>query len=153
MRGPRIHSTVMPSEARHHSASIGEAMRVASRVQGYQRVPLAQFCEWMTPPTLLDQLRLFYTESAICVGYATWAYFTPPIAERYLRDKLFVPRIDQWKEGRELWIVDFVALPGAAPAIAKQLLNDIGSGGIHEVNYLRRYSNGRSENTRRAVLR
>jgi hemolysin-activating ACP:hemolysin acyltransferase len=150
MSGVKIFSDEMPLETQRRSAVLGEAIQIASRVVSYQRIPVAQIYAWLMPPILLEQIKLFYSESGICVGYLSWAYLTAEVADNYVRDRLFVPRLDQWMEGPHLWIIDFACLPGTAKSVVSHFRKSIGG---RDVNYVRRRPSGGLEQVRKVHIR
>nr|WP_244171299.1 toxin-activating lysine-acyltransferase [Xanthomonas populi] len=57
----------------------------------------------------------------VWTGYALWAYLTPETASHLvLQDPPFLP-ISDWNEGDQLWILDFVAMPGHHRRLARAL--------------------------------
>lgn len=146
----KIFSNEMPLETERRSAVLGEAIQIASKVPSYQRIPVAHMHSWLMPPILLNQIMLFYSESGICVGYLSWAYFTAGSADRYVNDRLFIPRLDQWREGPDLWVVDLACLPGAGNSVVSHFRASVR--GRH-VNFIRRRAGGGLEKVRKVFVR
>ncbi len=63
--------------------------------------------EWRVMPALvLDQAKLYMRDEAP-VAYASWAFLSPEVAERYRATGRLAP--GDWKSGSEAWLIDLVA--------------------------------------------
>lgn len=79
----------------------------------YRSFPMVSLSAWIDPAITTNQLAIFYhADSSVPVGYITWAFLAPDVEHRWLNDPRVMLHISEWNEGGNLWIMDFLALPG-----------------------------------------
>jgi cytolysin-activating lysine-acyltransferase len=79
----------------------------------YSRYPLVSLKAWIHPALQTEQLAIFYdANSGEAVGYITWAMLAPDVERRWLRQPDVLLHLSEWNEGFNLWIMDFLSLPG-----------------------------------------
>ena len=83
--------------------------------------PISAISRWLVPPIRLGQFSLVFDASSNPVGYATWAYLSDEVSKMMEVDAIALMHLSEWNEGLNLWIVDFVALPGFARSLARHL--------------------------------
>jgi cytolysin-activating lysine-acyltransferase len=79
----------------------------------YCRFPIVSLKMWIDPAIITNQLEIFFdADSSNPVGYITWALLAPDVEHRWINDPKVVLHDSEWNEGHNLWIMDFLALPG-----------------------------------------
>lgn len=79
----------------------------------YRRFPFACLNAWIDPALITDQLAVFYRwNDSQPVGYITWAFLASDVEHRWINDPQASLHLSEWNEGGNLWIMDFLALPG-----------------------------------------
>ena len=75
--------------------------------------------EWRVMPALvLDQAKLYMRDETV-LGYASWAFLSPEVAERYRATGRLAP--GDWKSGSEAWLIDLVAPFGGGGDLIKDV--------------------------------
>jgi cytolysin-activating lysine-acyltransferase len=83
--------------------------------------------EWrVMPPLVLEQAKLYMRDEAP-VAYASWAFLSPEVAERYRSTGRLAP--GDWKSGAEAWLIDLVAPFGGADDVIKDIKTNVLKGG------------------------
>lgn len=88
-----------------------------------RKLPISALWAWVRPAIQLQQIELIFIESRP-VAFCTWAYVTPETASRLSSGE--VPLLEDWNDGDELWVVDFVAPYGHARLLAERLRKRLG---------------------------
>ena len=79
----------------------------------YRAYPLVSLSAWIDPAIVTNQLAIFHESySGNPVGYMTWAFLAPDVEHRWLSDPNVLLHESEWNEGGNLWIMDFLAMPG-----------------------------------------
>lgn len=104
-------------------AMLGAAASLNAQTPSRRGLPLAALKVWIEPAVQLGQARVFYDARSQPVGYAVWAFLTPPVAARVRRDPGAILHPGEWNEGAQLWVLDLVAVGGHGTLIARGLLN------------------------------
>ncbi|CAD0355999.1 MULTISPECIES: toxin-activating lysine-acyltransferase [Xanthomonas] len=100
--------------------ALGLAMQLLFKTDR-KKFSIAAAYVWLWPAIRLGQLVTIEDEDGVWTGYALWAYLTPETASHLvLQDPPFLP-ISDWNEGDQLWILDFVAMPGHHRRLARAL--------------------------------
>jgi cytolysin-activating lysine-acyltransferase len=83
----------------------------------------------VVPPLVLDQCRLFVggDSGGLPVGFASWARFSEEAEQRYCATQR--PKIDDWRSGDRLWLVDLVAPFGDRRTLLEQIRQAVGDDG------------------------
>jgi hemolysin-activating ACP:hemolysin acyltransferase len=118
----------------------------------YRGFPLASLSAWIDPAIVTNQLAIFYgSYSGNPVGYITWAFLAPDVEHRWLNDPGVLLHESEWNEGGNLWIMDFLAIPGYCEDIIEFIENNMfadhseayslrrkGDGTVRKVSYWKR---------------
>jgi hemolysin-activating ACP:hemolysin acyltransferase len=88
---------------------------------------LAVIQAFVEPPARLGQIQFLFNGRGRPLGYASWAFLSTKSAEALSRDPNLVLELDEWNEGTELWIMDFVAPVGGARSLARSLRHRLSS--------------------------
>lgn len=92
---------------------LGWALAVICARGCYMDFPIASLKMWLFTPAKLSQLHLFFDETDRQLqGYMTWAWFSDKTEQRWKAGTMDAIHISEWNEGKRLWIIDFVTLPG-----------------------------------------
>jgi hemolysin-activating ACP:hemolysin acyltransferase len=133
-----------PTPARvQESFPLGIAARLLADA-GRERLSIASLIAWLETPIRLGQILFLTSWERIPLGFATWAYLTPATLQAMASGRQDLPLLDDWNEGAELWLVDFVAPNGHAGELVRHLREQLGA--RHDVVHYRR--NGRYGRTR-----
>lgn len=82
---------------------------------------LAYAKEWLAAPVTLGQIEFYYDEQRCLSGFATWAYFSDISAREYEANIDVAPPIEDWNDGENLYIIQFISLSGCASKLVSQL--------------------------------
>jgi cytolysin-activating lysine-acyltransferase len=107
----------------------------------YHYFPMACLAAWIDPAILLNQIRIFYNEKQLPIGYMTWAYLAPDVEDRWINDPKVTLHLSEWNEGEALWVMDFVAPLGHGRRIMQQVKDEMFLD-YDRVKSLRRNANG-----------
>ena len=108
----------------------------------YRAYPLGSLTVWIDPPIATDQLAVFYRwNDSEPVGYVTWALLAPDVEHRWLHDPQVLLHPSEWNEGENLWIMDFLALPGYCEDIVEFIEQNMFVGYL-EARSVRRNADG-----------
>lgn len=108
----------------------------------YRSYPLGSLTVWIDPPIFTDQLAVFYRwNDSEPVGYVTWALLAPDVEHRWLHDPQVLLHPSEWNEGENLWIMDFLALPGYCEDIVEFIEQNLFAG-YSEARSVRRNADG-----------
>jgi|TARA_R110002020_G_scaffold48164_1_gene137362 cytolysin-activating lysine-acyltransferase len=85
-----------------------------------------QHCSWtvddihrlVLPPIALQQFRIWEVESQP-VGFMTWGFFTDEVEQGYLTGERKI-QPDDWQEGDQAYVVDFVAPNGGVREMVRE---------------------------------
>ena len=108
-----------------HGLTLGDRLGCALSIicaRGcYMDFPIASLKMWLFPPAKLSQLHLFIDEGdKKLLGYMTWAWFSDETEQRWIAGTMDTIHISEWNEGKRLWIIDFVTLPGYTELCVKR---------------------------------
>jgi hemolysin-activating ACP:hemolysin acyltransferase len=93
-------------------------------------------------PIFTEQLAVFYRwNDSEPVGYVTWALLAPDVEHRWLHDPQVLLHESEWNEGENLWIMDFLALPGYCEDIVEFIEQNMFAG-YSEARSVRRNADG-----------
>lgn len=108
----------------------------------YGRFPMVSLTVWIDPAILTNQFAIFYdTYSGDPVGYVTWAFLAPDVEHRWLTDQKVMLHFSEWNEGDNLWIMDFLALPGYCEDIVEFIERNMFLDHL-QASFLRRNADG-----------
>jgi cytolysin-activating lysine-acyltransferase len=86
----------------------------------YRAFPMVSLTAWIDPAILTKQIAIFCDAySGDPVGYITWAFLASDVEHRWLSDPKVMLHFSEWNEGDNLWIMDFLALPGRCEDIVE----------------------------------
>jgi hemolysin-activating ACP:hemolysin acyltransferase len=134
------------SESIDYARQLGTVANLMLQSKRYQYYPMACLLAWVHPAILLKQIKLFYNDKGIPVGYITWAWLAPDVEERWINDPKVMLHFTEWNEGETLWIMDFFAIPGYAKLLQRHAVADLFPGQT-QAKSLRR----KSDNSTRCV--
>jgi len=75
------------------------------------------------PALRVNQMCVIRNTRGEPVGYAIWAFLSDEVAAEMSTNPDRLLHYSEWNEGLNAWIIDFVALPGIARALAAMLRN------------------------------
>ncbi len=84
----------------------GDMMFLAFRSPRHMRMPVAQLRDYLEPPLLLGQYRLFRFDG-VPRGLYTWGWLGAEAERRLIGGSPL--RLEDWSSGERLWIVDIMA--------------------------------------------
>jgi cytolysin-activating lysine-acyltransferase len=97
----------------HATRTRGEVANLMASNARYRAFPIVSLSVWIDPAIMTNQLAIFYDSySGNPVGYITWAFLAPDVEHRWLKDPNVLLHDSEWNEGGNLWIMDFLAIPG-----------------------------------------
>ncbi len=115
---------------------LGERMRSTMATFGYchqllyamgrANFTIASAVTWVLPALRLDQYVLLFHQHHP-VGFISWAHVDDDLLDRLRADSVNFLDFAEWNEGVHLWIVDFIAMPGFAPLVARAAATKIAS--------------------------
>lgn len=76
------------------------------------------------PAIHLNQFRLYKNKDNDPIGLVTWAFLSDELDKKYQKGGIKL-KLEDWKGGSNIWIVDFIAPFGHAKQISKDLKNSI----------------------------
>jgi cytolysin-activating lysine-acyltransferase len=124
---------------------IGQAVFIYGHCEVRRHYSVNEIATDIVLPINLNQYRLYYSGGRP-VGFVTWAYVSDDLLGRLAADQVVELSVDDWRSGRNIWLMDMVAPFGHGRAIANDLRRNIfGSAIFHS---MRRYPDGRSKYTR-----
>ena len=101
---------------------IGVAAGLMGSIAKLHDRDIAYFQNWIVPAIQHRQFGLFVTAAGgRPVGMVTWAYLAEDVESRLALDGNYVLHSSEWKEGRNLWLLDFVAPFGHARSMMRHL--------------------------------
>jgi hemolysin-activating ACP:hemolysin acyltransferase len=89
---------------------VGLAATLMGQSPRYRGYPIAVIHLWLEPAIRHDQIKFFFDESGIPVGYMTWAWLTEDTEFRLIHDRTILLHISEWNEGDRLWILDLILI-------------------------------------------
>lgn len=93
----------------------------ASSVHKYFRV--VDITNNILPAIELNQYRI-YRNSSRPVGFVSWAYFSDELEKKYTNYPTIL-KLEEWKSGNNLFLIDFIAPFGHAKKIIRDLKDNI----------------------------
>lgn len=84
---------------------------------------LASIALQTMPAIRVNQVCVIRNERDEPIGYALWAFVSDEVASEMVANPDRLLHYSEWNEGLNLWIIDFVALPGFARLLASTLRN------------------------------
>jgi cytolysin-activating lysine-acyltransferase len=80
----------------------------------------------ITPPIRLNQYRILYNSRNVPLAYATWAFISDDMLNALKTNPDRLLHISEWNEGKNLWIMDFVAIKKRALPLWRVLRKELG---------------------------
>lgn len=105
------------------SALFGQVVWLAMRSPLHQGWLLADIERFFVPPLLFRQFKL-YRDGDRPHAFVSWAFFDADAEARYLAEGSRI-KLDDWRSGDRLWIIDFIAPFGDARGICRDLRTGI----------------------------
>lgn len=98
-----------PSEMAIALASqLGFVAQLAGRSHSHTPYSVAYFQSVVTPAIKQRLIKFYFGSEGQPVGYVIWAFLESDVEERFLETGQWDLHESEWKEGRSLWIVDFL---------------------------------------------
>lgn len=104
------------------SCQFGSIMQVLLNT-GRKTFKLISIALQTMPALRVNQLRVIRNTRGEPMGYAIWAFLSDEVAAEMVANPDRLLHYSEWNEGLNLWIIDFVALPGFARVLASTLRN------------------------------
>ncbi|MHB1992681.1 toxin-activating lysine-acyltransferase [Metallibacterium scheffleri] len=112
-------------QSSEYTRQLGVVTNLMLQNKRYQYYPMACLIAWIQPAIMLNQIKLFFNDKGIPIGYMTWAWLAPDVEERWIHDPKVMLHFTEWNEGEALWIMDFLALPTYARLLQRHALKDM----------------------------
>jgi cytolysin-activating lysine-acyltransferase len=109
------------SDAGEFARQLGAVTSLMLQVKNYRYYPMACLLAWIIPPIQLSQIKVFYADNGMPIGYITWAWLAPDVEARWIADPRAMLHISEWNEAESLWIMDFVAVPGMGRMLLRHI--------------------------------
>ncbi len=120
----------------------GIVAQLMSRNMRYCNYPVAYLRAWIDPALITNQLTIFYRRNdSEPVGFVTWAFMSTDVERRWLANPRARIHVSEWNEDGNLWIIDFMAMPGYCEDIV-EFINENMFPEHAYVHYQRRHPNG-----------
>ncbi|NRA87444.1 MAG: toxin-activating lysine-acyltransferase [Rhizobiales bacterium] len=113
--------TRMTDEKRH--LLIGEIVMLMQHSLIHRFYHITDIDQLFLPPIHLNQFRT-YRKGSDLIGLVTWGWFSQDVEDNYLSGKYTLKPHD-WKSGKNLWLMDFLAPFGHAKHIANDIKKNI----------------------------
>lgn len=98
---------------------MGEIAYLLSHSPAHLGYTIADLMKFFLVPIRLNQFRIYRTRDRP-VGLAVWAYLSEDVAARYARGD-YELRAEDWRAGREIWFVEFIAPFGHARRLIDEM--------------------------------
>lgn len=134
-----------------HYRSLGFVAFISSRLRSRATAPLINLREWIEPAALLNQIEFAFDRNGRPCGYFTWAYLAPDVEQLIFDADLPLLHISEWREGANIWVVDFVALPGTVRVLAQQVVQKFFPN-FRDFRYIKRDASGAKRDVRRIAF-
>lgn len=122
MQAERFELTHRPASAAEQEATwFGLACAVASASPAHRARPLAALRQLLLPALRHGQIKFYFDGAGQPAAYVAWAAVAEDVEPRLLTGRPWQLHESEWNEGGAVWIVDFVARPGFARAVARDL--------------------------------
>jgi cytolysin-activating lysine-acyltransferase len=102
---------------------MGELTYLLSHSPNHLGYTISDMMRFFMTPIRLNQFRIYRTKDRP-VGFVAWASLRPDISARYATGE-YELQIKDWRSGRDLWFVEFIAPFGHANRIVRELRQDI----------------------------
>lgn len=119
---------------------IGFVCELARNSQFHARLPTTKLLELINLAIRTKQIKLYFNHYGLCMGYVAWAFLSPNVEQRLLQGKGISLRIEEMRQGDNLWIIDFLVPHGSLPYVLRDMRNNLFND-RETVTYFR-YKNG-----------
>ena len=121
---------------------LGHACALMAASPSHAQLPHAYLADIVIPAITHGQLKVWFNEDGVAVGYVIWARLAPDVERRAMQTGQFSLHESEWNEGDTLWILDFLAPLGHLRYMLADLRDHVFA---HEeaVRYLRLKNNRR----------
>jgi cytolysin-activating lysine-acyltransferase len=126
---------------------VGEALYIYAHLEQRQNYTVSDITTHVTLPIVLNQYRMYWIDKTP-VGFATWCYVSDAMLARLINDDRVEMTADDWRGGRNIWLMDLLAPFGHGAAMVNDLRRGIFANAT--VHSMRRYPD---ERTRHVVWR
>jgi cytolysin-activating lysine-acyltransferase len=79
----------------------------------------------LEPAIALNFIKFYFNADGMVVGFVAWGFLTEEVEERLIDSGTLDLHISDWNEGTSLWILDFIARPGHAKYILRDLRDNL----------------------------
>jgi hemolysin-activating ACP:hemolysin acyltransferase len=104
---------------------IGFVASILRASKAHSHYPVSYIRDLIEPALAHRLIKLYFNQKGDPVGYVVWAYVAEDVQTRFLQTGKWDLHESEWREGRSLWIVDFVAPFGHTYAILKDLRDHV----------------------------
>ena len=115
--------TMNTQESSGYYTAVGEALYLSRESKYHSSWTLSDFEDNFLMPLLLDQYHV-YKRNKDPIGIVTWAWIDDPTKDAILKDQRYLLD-NEWSNGENLLISDFIAPYGDAIEIANDLKNNL----------------------------
>jgi len=106
-----------------HTKIIGEVTLLMTVSSLHKQHPINFINYFILPPIYLNQFRIYRIKNQP-VGWVSWAFLSDEL-EKELIENFRILNLDEWKIGKNVFIMDFIAPFGHARKITQDLKNNI----------------------------
>jgi hemolysin-activating ACP:hemolysin acyltransferase len=96
-------------EYRRSCEQFGYAALLMTLSASREEETFGHFRRTIVPAVYQKQIRFYFNEDGLPVGYVVWALLAEDVEQRVLSTGVFDLHDSEWNEGSSLWIVDLVA--------------------------------------------
>lgn len=120
---------------------LGETISLMAGSEHFRNYPIASALFWLQPPIVLGQTALFYNEIDQAIGFATWAFLSDEVAQKFRGGAIPLLHISEWNEGENFWMMSLILTRGNLRKIMRQFFGELDPS-LDRINFCRRLKNG-----------
>jgi hemolysin-activating ACP:hemolysin acyltransferase len=104
-----LSSTPPSSEQLESYEKIGIATYLLCNTKLCSNLPVWYLSHRIVPAIKHRQIQILYNERNYPIAYLTWAFLSLDVEQRIINDPSASLHESEWNEGKNLWVLDFVA--------------------------------------------
>lgn len=130
--------TVSPSgKPNYVSVMLGFACELLSKSPTHATFNIQHIGRILIPAIRHRQLNVLFDQDGKAIAYLVWATLMEDVETRFAEEKEIRLHESEWNEGKSLWIIDLVVIPGYMLAV-KKYLSDLAFPEINNFRYMRK---------------
>ena len=115
-------------QRRQRAETVGFACALARRSRAHAGLPLGAFIQMVEDAFDQGQIKCYFNDFGLCMGYLCWAYLTPQVERQLIAGADHPLHLCEWNEGASLWIIDFLVPRGALPRVLADMRDTLFAG-------------------------